>query len=160
LKIQSVPSIVDTDNDNSAIVLQPIAQPFAAFRCRGEKGQFLCEHVHKFVDVLWRVHKLGLVHRDVKFGNVFRLDNGDVLLNDWGSACNVSQPIRRYEGVIREASDHILKFLLDDMQWHVQFTWISIATKCFYQMMLRRRACNRFNGIGKVVTHHGQGYLS
>ena len=85
-----------------ALILMPVAEHLEA-RCV-KKGD-----VHKIVTTLHRAHHSGIVHRDIRIPNLFKLqDSGDVLVNDWGFAVYISDGPQKYYGAISEASDRIL----------------------------------------------------
>lgn len=62
------------------LVITPIGIPFTFHTIRQE-------HIRCLVSALKIVHEAGIIHRDVRFANIFHLTTDDsVLLNDWGSS--------------------------------------------------------------------------
>jgi hypothetical protein len=62
------------------LLITPAGIPFTSNTIRQD-------HVRKLVSALKIVHQAGIVHRDVRFANIFHLITDDsVLLNDWGSS--------------------------------------------------------------------------
>lgn len=63
------------------LLITPAGIPFTSDTIRQD-------HVRKLVSALKIVHEAGIVHRDVRFANIFHLITADdsVLLNDWGSS--------------------------------------------------------------------------
>ena len=53
-------------------------------------------HVEMLVSTIQTVHEGGILHRDLRFANIFLLDCGGVLLNDWGASIQD----RRYSQLI------------------------------------------------------------
>ena len=39
------------------------------------------------IDVLQQAHNIGIIHRDVRLANLYLIQDGGVLVNDWGCAC-------------------------------------------------------------------------
>ena len=62
------------------LVLTPVGIPFTFNTIRQD-------HIRSLVSALKIVHAAGVIHRDVRFANIFHLTTDDsVLLNDWGSS--------------------------------------------------------------------------
>jgi len=62
------------------LVITPVGIPFTFNTIRQD-------HIRSLVSALRFVHDSGIVHRDVRFANIFHLTTDDsVLLNDWGSS--------------------------------------------------------------------------
>lgn len=67
-------------SENGWLLVTPAGIPFT-FNTKRHN------HIRKLVSALKVVHKAGILHRDVCFGNIFHLITDDaVLLNDWGSS--------------------------------------------------------------------------
>jgi serine/threonine protein kinase len=49
----------------------------------------------KILDILWRIHEIGLLHRDIKPDNIIIHDNWDVTLIDFG-LCRIDDPDRTF----------------------------------------------------------------
>lgn len=107
-KVLHIPSINAVTGN--ALLLTPLARSFVSV---GETGPFLAPlHIQQMVETLHQAHCCDIVHRDVRSANIYAVTKHEVLLNDWGSSCSVGECIS-YEGVIAEASDHILALLID-----------------------------------------------
>ena len=100
--VENVAKLVGVDKEHLALLLTPVAEPLTF-------SSLNCQHIHKLVHTLLQIHKLGLVHCDVKQSNIFVLNEQNVLLNDLGSAINTNAIA--HEGVLLEASDYILNFM-------------------------------------------------
>jgi hypothetical protein len=62
------------------LLMTPVGIPFTYNTIRQD-------HIRILVSSLKIVHKAGIIHRDVRFANIFHLTTDDsVLLNDWGSS--------------------------------------------------------------------------
>ena len=111
-RVKNVPQFYGAgiDDRGKALLLTPVAKRFA---CRGEAGIEMAScHIRQIVMALYEAHKLGYVHRDVRYCNIFAVSKEEALLNDWGSAWYAGDSTSSYEGVIVEASDHILQNLI------------------------------------------------
>lgn len=53
---------------------------------------------YELVDIVEKIHKAGVIHRDIKFSNIFIKDDGKVVLIDFGSSCDIDneREILRY----------------------------------------------------------------
>ena len=96
---------------NKVLALMPIGQSFTDV---GSAGPTLCpEHVISLVQILRSAHSIGVVHRDVQPSNILCV-KGEVLLNDWGSACYMEDIKKPYEGWLLGSSDAVLDCLIQN----------------------------------------------
>ena len=108
-------SVNGVDDRGKALLLTPVAQRFAG---KLEAGiQMASCHVRQIVKALYGAHRLGYVHRDVRYCNIFAVSEEEALLNDWGSAWSKGDCTSTYEGVKIEASDHILVNLINNTEF-------------------------------------------
>ena len=107
--VKSVPLLYGggTDEDNRALLMTPVAKHFA-HREEPNGVEMASCHIRQIVQALYGAHKLGYIHRDVRYSNIFAVSEEEALLSDWGSAWFKGEPTSTYEGVIIEASDRIL----------------------------------------------------
>lgn len=50
-------------------------------------------HLADLVTILQHAHSINIVHRDVKPENIFLVNGGEILLNDWGISCAFSPAV-------------------------------------------------------------------
>lgn len=73
-----IPSVVA--QEGQWLLLSPLGIRFTSFT-------FKLHHLQKLLHTLRIVHQANLIHRDVRFANIFLLEEDDqVLLNDWGAS--------------------------------------------------------------------------
>jgi hypothetical protein len=72
-----IPTVVGVEGE--WMLITPVGLPFTA-----QTLKFY--HIQKLLETLKLIHAAGIVHRDVRFSNIFMLENGEVFLNDWGSS--------------------------------------------------------------------------
>lgn len=72
------------------LVISPLGSRFSAMT-------FKLQHVKMLLETLTIIHRANIIHRDVRFANMFLLPNGGVLLNDWG-ASTVGGSLQLVEG--------------------------------------------------------------
>jgi Protein kinase domain len=65
--------------DSCWLLVTPVGTPFTA-------ATFRLEHLKMLLQTLKTVHEAEIVHCDVRFSNIFLVEHGRVLLNDWGSS--------------------------------------------------------------------------
>ena len=51
-------------------------------------------HISQLVETLKQTHSVNMVHRDVRCANIMWVSDMDVLLNDWGTAYDLSMENR------------------------------------------------------------------
>ena len=68
------------------------------------------KHIRAMVNTLHKAHQVNLVHRDIRYPNLFLTKDDGVLVNDWGSAVSEGNP-QEYSGVTVEGSKAILSAL-------------------------------------------------
>ena len=77
-KTALVPTVVAAEG--RWLLITPVGIAFTASTLR-------LEHLEMILETLKIIHASNIVHRDVRFSNIFQLDGGgNVLLNDWGSS--------------------------------------------------------------------------
>jgi len=64
------------------------------------------------VNTLFKTHEINIVHRDIKDPNIFKVEGGSVLINDWSSAVEGTE-VQPFSGTVREGSPYILNSLLN-----------------------------------------------
>lgn len=70
-----------------------MVSPLAGGECTWRK------HWIQLLDALHAAHDLDVAHRDVKPSNIFVDGNGDIILNDWGSASQLGERVP-FEGTV------------------------------------------------------------
>jgi serine/threonine protein kinase len=65
--------------DSRWLLVMPVGTPFAA-------ATFRLEHLKLLLWTLKTVHEAKIVHCDVRFANIYLVEDNRVLLNDWGSS--------------------------------------------------------------------------
>ena len=109
LQRNSVPNIPTVRGKwDKTLALTPLGTSFAPI---GQKGPKLSpSHIKALIETIQRAHEISIVHRDVSQNNIFLVSNGDVLLNDWASACKLDEEVG-YEGWLAGGSEAILSSL-------------------------------------------------
>jgi serine/threonine protein kinase len=73
--------------DSPWLLVTPVGTPFVA-------ATFRLEHLKMLLWTLKTVHEAKIDHHDVRFSNIFLVEDGRVLLNDWGSSIHY-EPLTR-----------------------------------------------------------------
>ena len=127
------------------MILSPIGHPFCLpdeKETDGESSHSQCtqSHILQLVDVIKTIHGRGLIHRDLKTGNIFALENDVVLVSDVGSAipCNTAAS---FAGTLHYASNSALQAEVtsaahiwtssDDLESLVKFSFILFSNATF-----------------------------
>lgn len=77
-----------TASDKIALVCYPVGAPvFPVKNGLPVRGR----HLADLVTILQRAHANGIVHRDIKPENIFVVNGEEILLNDWGISCPLSE---------------------------------------------------------------------
>ncbi|EGG25182.1 hypothetical protein DFA_03430 [Cavenderia fasciculata] len=98
-----VPKLID--HGYNWIATQPVGEPFTI-----ENYSFF--HFSTILDTLGRIHKKGIIHRDVRASNIIIDPFGMPILIDWGSAVfEDKQDQEVYTGTYYTASDRILDLM-------------------------------------------------
>ena len=111
-KVPNIPKIVK--KIHNALILTPVAEHLRAHYVKKSD-------VDNIVTTLYRAHSNGIVHRDIRNPNLFKIDDG-VLVNDWGSAVDISGSAvdvsdgPKDYGALVEASDSILDAVIKDSE--------------------------------------------
>jgi Protein kinase domain len=100
-KIRLAQAAIDaaTKSDSCALIPSVVAcdKPWLLIKPRGyhfRARTFKLRHLDALVKTLEVIHNAGIIHRDVRFANIFLLDDDTVLLNDWGSAARIGKVTR------------------------------------------------------------------
>ena len=101
--VQNVPLVVECQQ--KALILKPVGKCLEIFKLTESD-------IIKLVGTLFDAHNKGMVHRDISSRNLFKTDENNVFINDWGSAVHVEEHRQNYNGVTAEASPAILDALL------------------------------------------------
>lgn len=72
-----IPTVVG--QEGQWLVLSPLGTIFTSLN-------FKLHHLQKLLNTLQIVHQANIIHRDVRFANIFLLPDDQVLLNDWGAS--------------------------------------------------------------------------
>ena len=72
-----IPTVVG--QEGQWLVLSPLGTRFTPLN-------FKLHHLKKLLNTLQIVHQANIIHRDVRFANIFLLPEDQVLLNDWGAS--------------------------------------------------------------------------
>lgn len=63
--------------------------------------------------------KIGIVHRDITFTNIFRYTD-KLILNDWGCATSIDKEVS-FSGALKYAPDHILKSIIQHKSMEINY---------------------------------------
>lgn len=110
--------------DAATLLLSPIGHQFClpnetasnTYQLKHYPGtQF---HICCLVDIVKSFHRLGIIHRDLKIGNIFVTKDGHLFVNDVGSAVNLGESAP-FAGTLHFASDSALESAISnqDKQW-------------------------------------------
>lgn len=80
--VARIPTIEATEG--CWVLVSPVGSSFTA-------ATFSLDNLKQVIQRLRSAHDAGIIHRDVRFSNMFVLEDGSVLLNDWGSAAPVGE---------------------------------------------------------------------
>lgn len=88
-----VPEYIDEFAENATLYLVTGYIEGFDLKQRIENGESLNfrKISYELADIVQKVHKLGILHRDIKLSNIFIKADGAVALLDFGSACIISQ---------------------------------------------------------------------
>lgn len=103
-----VPSCAGAADDGSFLAISPIGNKIG-LRLPKEARR----HLPEVVDTLKAVHSKGIVHRDVRLGNIVLLDGLSFLLIDWGFACGTGHSLT-FHGSLLTASKEVLEQCIQD----------------------------------------------
>lgn len=146
--LASVTKYVDTSSDNTALLLKPVAAPFAIQSTDYVKKVAATGYAHIFVnlvrrhfvellDILKAAHALHIIHRDITLHNMFACSDGSLLLNDWGCAVDISvTPEVPFSGALRLAPDSVLTNIITRNGIFYK-TCLLLSTRIWQLCMLR-----------------------
>ena len=85
--VKGCTQFIAVSDDGGSLILSPIGNPFCLpdekeTDRESSHSQWTQSHILQFVDVIKTIHDHGLIHRDLKSGNIFPLENDGVLVND------------------------------------------------------------------------------
>ncbi len=109
----------------------------------------------KIVKILNKVHRAGVIHRDIKLSNIFIKNNGDVTLLDFGSACKVEAEMNAGRYVSKGFSP---PEVYDDNQ---TTRWVDCFTlgAVYYQMLTGNRPM-QYDAKGEVYIPDIKDYVN
>jgi hypothetical protein len=82
---EHIPQVLEESTAN-CLVLVPLATPLS------EAASFTSKEFVRLFDILLAAHRAKIAHCDVSWSNIFVKQNGQLFLNDWGSATKLGQP--------------------------------------------------------------------
>ena len=83
-RLCQIPTVIGSEG--RWLLITPQGVSFTPFTLRQE-------HIHRLVLTLQTIHGSGIVHRDVRFANIFLIDGDEILLNDWGASTKGPVPV-------------------------------------------------------------------
>lgn len=108
-KVKNIPKWKQLLTDENALILTPYARKLEIF----ELDQ---QNIRDMVDTLYNAHQAKIVHGDVRAPNLFKTNEGGVLVNDWGTAVKVGSEVEPFAGAVVEGSNDLLSSLADGVK--------------------------------------------
>jgi hypothetical protein len=93
-------------------------------------------HLSDLVTILEEAHARGIVHRDIKPGNIFLVD-GTVLLSDWGISCRNSDELIRWRGTVAYCDPPTRDAYAGGMHYPKPAADLRSLVRCAYAMMFQ-----------------------
>lgn len=100
--VHGVPSCAEAADDGSFLAIFPVGKRIGTSVPKEAR-----KHLADLVDTLKAVHSKGIVHRDVRLGNIVLLDGPSFMLIDWGFACCTGRRLT-FHGSLLTASKEVL----------------------------------------------------
>ena len=107
-KIGHVPRLIDCGD--GMLLMEPVASHF--------DRNLRAPHIEQMITALEEIHRIGLVHRDVRPENILRVSDSEVLVNDCGYATRFGELVQ-YRGTFHFASDNVLTSLVKGKKEHI-----------------------------------------
>ncbi len=88
-----IPGYIDDFSENDTLYLVIEYLEGCDLKQKLQKGEPVAfrKIAYELVSIVQRVHKSGVLHRDIKLSNMFIKTDGDLALLDFGSACTVEE---------------------------------------------------------------------
>lgn len=96
-----VPTVNGVTDDGKLLLLSPVGK-----KIRSSVPQEARVNLALLIDTLRSAHEKGIVHRDVRLGNILVVDSSFLLI-DWGFACKVGER-SPFRGSLLTASSRVL----------------------------------------------------
>ncbi|KAM9961303.1 hypothetical protein ACTFIR_004143 [Dictyostelium discoideum] len=106
--IKGTPSIVQKNEKENWIEISPRGRLVWDLKDKALPISFFTESV----EILQKIHKRFIIHRDIRLSNLLKMDNGSPLLVDFGFATNTRNDVK-YCGTLTTASNIIYEKLID-----------------------------------------------
>ncbi|KAM9963976.1 hypothetical protein ACTFIW_005617 [Dictyostelium discoideum] len=107
--IKGTPSIVQKNEKENWIEISPRGRLVWDLKDKALPISFFTESV----EILQKIHKRCIIHRDIRLSNLLKMDNGSPLLVDFGFATNTRNSVK-YCGTLTTASNRIYEKLIDN----------------------------------------------
>lgn len=154
--ISNVPNVAqleaETTSDPMAILLSPIGVHFIGTPATQDtKAVFRMCHFVCLIDTLYAVHKLGIIHGDVKPSNFFQYksDPDKLFVNDWSSAQWIERDEQTsFSGTRLYATEQYLRdpnhyspAPLQDLEAAVKSLYVVMHSEIFYSQFYNKEQC-------------------
>jgi len=136
--VLNITKLISKDDGIHVLLLSPVGTPF-----RDDEVQLTKKILMELIDAVDAVHKCGLVHRDIKFENMFVGPTGCVLLNDFGHAVSIGAE-ETVGGCIQNSCDRVLR-AEQDKRWYVAAEsddWVMLLRMCWRKLGRKRSTRN------------------
>ena len=107
------------------------------------------------VDIICKVHKAGIIHRDIKFSNILITKEGKVVLLDFGSACYIDKETQSARYVSNGFSPPELYDMDSSTRWADNFSLGAVL----YQMLTGARPI-KYDSKNEMYIKHINEYVN
>ncbi len=136
--VHNITKLISKDDVTHVLLLSPVGTPF-----RDDEVQLTKKLLMELIDAVDAVHQCGLVHRDIKFENMFVGPTGCVLLNDFGHAVSIGAE-ETVGGCIQNSCDRILRAEQDKRRYVAAESddWVMLLRMCWRKLGRKRSTRN------------------